>query len=258
MAVIWGLDLHDIQWSKFKSSYMFGNKDYHLRRTKFVVYQIAMIFCVVSESVGTAALSGKSLLPALEEHHEEPMSLTKVLHAGADYVKQQSTIESLHSSASVHNDDFVGIASYNIFVGIAVATIFGAAFFFDLFFPERYEPRNIRWAWRISALVVTIMTLADALALTVIVATGNAWIAADSEDARLIAQERINPPLVYRHNGRAVASVVFVWIGLCGTIASCVVMWLYYRHLEIYGPKSHSARMRRMEDKTITDSPSIA
>ncbi|KAL2400031.1 hypothetical protein ABEF93_004559 [Exophiala dermatitidis] len=232
MAVIWGLDLHDIQWSKFKSSYMFGNKDYHLRRTKFAVYQIAMIFCVVSESVGTAALS--------------------------DYVKRQSTIESLHSSASVHNDDFVGIASYNIFVGIAVATIFGAAFFFDLFFPERYEPRNIRWAWRISALVVTIMTLADALALTVIVATGNAWIAADSEDARLIAQERINPPLVYRHNGRAVASAVFVWIGLCGTIASCVVMWLYYRHLEIYGPKSHSARMRRMEDKTITDSPSIA
>lgn len=40
--------------------------------------------------------------------------------------------------------------------------------------------------------------------------------------------------------------------------SSCVVMWLYYRHLEIYGPKSHSARMRRMEDKTITDSPSIA
>ncbi|KAL2430443.1 hypothetical protein ABEF95_007576 [Exophiala dermatitidis] len=232
MAVIWSLDLHDIQWSKFKSSYMFGNKDYHLRRTKFVVYQLAMIFCVVSESVGTAALS--------------------------DYVKQQSTIESLHSSARVHNDDFVGIASYNIFVGIVVATIFGAAFFFDLFFPERYEPRNIRWAWKISALVVTIMTLADALALTVILATGNAWIAADTEDARLIAQERINPPLVYRHNGRAVASVVFVWIGLCGTIASCVVLWLYYRHLEIYGPKSHSARMRDMEDKTITDSPSIA
>ncbi len=58
MAVIWGLDLKDMQWGKFKSSYMFGNKDYHLRRTKFVVYQIAMIFCVVSESVGTAALSG--------------------------------------------------------------------------------------------------------------------------------------------------------------------------------------------------------
>lgn len=62
MVVIWGLDLRDIQWWKFKSSYMFGNKDYHLRRTKFVVYQLAMILCVVSESVGTAALSSIPIL----------------------------------------------------------------------------------------------------------------------------------------------------------------------------------------------------
>ena len=58
--VIWGLDLAEIKWSKFKSSYMW-NSDYHLRKTKFVVYQCALIFCVVSESLGTAALSGESL-----------------------------------------------------------------------------------------------------------------------------------------------------------------------------------------------------
>jgi len=57
--MIWGLDLKGMQWGKFKSSYMFGNRDYHLRRTKFVVYQLALIFCVVSESLGTSALSGK-------------------------------------------------------------------------------------------------------------------------------------------------------------------------------------------------------
>ena len=57
MTVIWGLDLHDMQWSKFRSSYMF-NRIYHLRRTKMVVYQLAMILCVCSESVGTAALAG--------------------------------------------------------------------------------------------------------------------------------------------------------------------------------------------------------
>jgi hypothetical protein len=57
MAVIWGLDLREMQWGKFKGSYMF-NQDYHLRRTKMIVYQFAMILCVVSESVGTAALSG--------------------------------------------------------------------------------------------------------------------------------------------------------------------------------------------------------
>ncbi len=60
MVVIWGLDLRDMQWGKFKSSYMFGNKDYHMRRTKFVVYQVAMICMVVSESIGTAALTGES------------------------------------------------------------------------------------------------------------------------------------------------------------------------------------------------------
>lgn len=58
MAVIWGLDLKEMQWGKFKSGYMFGNTMYHNRRTKFVIYQLAMILCVVSESLGTAALSG--------------------------------------------------------------------------------------------------------------------------------------------------------------------------------------------------------
>lgn len=68
MAVIWGLDLKEMQWGKFKSSYMFKNRDYHLRRTKFIVYQLAMILTVVSESLGTAALSGMSFNWLLEFH----------------------------------------------------------------------------------------------------------------------------------------------------------------------------------------------
>jgi hypothetical protein len=59
MAVIWGLNLREIQWAKFKNSYMW-NTEYHQRRTKFIIYQLAMILCVVSESLGTAALSGTS------------------------------------------------------------------------------------------------------------------------------------------------------------------------------------------------------
>jgi hypothetical protein len=206
MAVIWGLDLHDIQWGKFKSSYMFGNKDYHLRRTKFIVYQSAMLLCVISESVGTAALTGKtpSIIPT------SPICQYSQL---SDYTEQQSRIERLHSSAAVHNDDFVGAAAYNIFVGVAVATIFGAAFFFDLFFPDRFEPNNIRWAWRISAFVVTVLCLSDALTLTVITATGKATITANSVDAAEIAQERLNPPSIYRNNPKAVASCVLLWLG---------------------------------------------
>ena len=67
----------------------------------------------------------------------------------------------------VHNNDIVGIFSYNIFVGIAVATIFGSGFFFDLFWPERHESASVKLAWKISSLVVSFMALADALALTV-------------------------------------------------------------------------------------------
>ena len=168
-----------------------------------------------------------------------------------DYVKEQSQIEKLHSSATVHNDDFVGIASYNIFCGVTVATVFGAGFFFDLFFPERYEPKGIRWAWRLAAVFVTLCTIADALAFTIIVASGNSWISADSADAVQIALEQLDPPLVYKHNGRAIAATVFLWIGMVATVGSCIIMWLYYHHLDTYGPKSHSARMRGEVDKTI-------
>lgn len=84
-----------------------------------------------------------------------------------DYVDQQNFIEKQNHLAAEYNDDFVGIASYNIFVGIAVATIFGAAFFFDLFWPERYESPSVRLSWKISAVVVTIMCFADAIAMTV-------------------------------------------------------------------------------------------
>jgi hypothetical protein len=62
MAKIWGLDLGDMKWSKFGNDYMWKNTDYHRRRTKFIIYQCAMILCVVSESLGTAALSGTLLV----------------------------------------------------------------------------------------------------------------------------------------------------------------------------------------------------
>ena len=149
MTVIWGLDLREMQWAKFKSSYMF-NTEYHLRRSKMIVYQIAMILCVCSESVGTAALS--------------------------EYVDQQEFVAGQDHLAVVYNDDFVGIMSYNIFVGVAVATIFGAAFFFDLFWPERHESPSVHLAWKICAVIMCVMGLADALAMTVIVATKSAYL----------------------------------------------------------------------------------
>ncbi len=85
-----------------------------------------------------------------------------------DYVDQQDGILKRSGRlAHVHNNDIVGIFSYNIFIGIAVATIFGSGFFFDLFWPERHESRGVKLAWKASSVLVSIGALADALALTV-------------------------------------------------------------------------------------------
>jgi hypothetical protein len=61
----------------------------------------------------------------------------------------------------------------------------------------------------------------DALAFTVIVAKYRSTITADTADQAAIAQERLamHPPQKYSNNGRAIASVVFLWLGLVFTIA---------------------------------------
>ncbi|KUJ21925.1 uncharacterized protein LY89DRAFT_389121 [Mollisia scopiformis] len=213
MAVIWGLDLKDMQWSKFKGSYMFNNV-YHLRKVKMIVYQIAMILCVVSESVGTAALS--------------------------DYVDEQDGIQTRDGRrAHVQNNDIVGILSYNIFVGIAVATIFGSGFFFDLFWPERRESTSVKWAWKICSIVVSIMALADAIALTVIVATHRAYISGMSTalaDDLFRANGPPNP--IYRKNAYCVASTVILWPGVIASFASSYIMWKSLQHNDQFGPFS--------------------
>lgn len=164
------------------------NRDYHLRRTKFVVYQLAMIFCVCSESIGTAALSSQS-------HKNLPLRKTLLILRRVEYVDQQQDVERLHPPATVHNDDFVGAASYNIFVGIYVATIFGSAFFFDLFWPERRESSSVRFAWKVCSILACVVALADATCLTVIVAKHSGHVAAPNELLQQIALQVISPPL---------------------------------------------------------------
>ncbi|ESZ95180.1 hypothetical protein SBOR_4444 [Sclerotinia borealis F-4128] len=206
--VIWGLKLADMQWGKFKGGYMF-NQVYHLRRTKMIVYQIAMITCVCSESVGTAALS--------------------------DYLDQRDGIQTrygLHTSVR----DIIGIFSFNIFVGIAVATIFGSGFFFDLFWPERVESLAVRKAWKMCSLLMCFLTLADAIALTVIVATQRATIdGLTNSEAQRYFDSNGPPNPIYRKNAYCIASTVLLWIGVVGTIASSYIMWRSINHNQTNG-----------------------
>lgn len=166
MPVFWGLDLKEIHWSKFKGSYMF-TPVYHLRRTKMIVYQLAMILCVCSEAVGTAALAGKPHSLSLTNYPKPAQRLTGILVCVLDYLDQQSEIQGQHPGVKVHNNAFIGAASYNIFAGVSVAFIFGGAFFFDLFWPERHEDRGIRWAWKLCAVFESLLMLGSTLTMTV-------------------------------------------------------------------------------------------
>jgi lipid-A-disaccharide synthase-like uncharacterized protein len=118
----------------------------------------------------------------------------------------------------VHNNNFVGIASYNIFVGIFVATIFGAAFFFDLFWPERFESPAVKTAWKVCSVLACMLTLSCALAYTYIVASQSAYVSGtNAANAQRLLGLYGGSPMKYRHNGRAIASVVFLWPGMVFT-----------------------------------------
>lgn len=160
-----------------------------------------------------------------------------------DYVDQQEYIHNLDDHAIEYNDDYVGIASFNIFVGVYVATIFGAAFFFDLFWPERHESRAVRLAWKICSVLACVMVLATALALTIITATHEAYVTGvNADEAETLLRLYGGSPLEYRHNGRAVAAVVFIWLGLPATVASTVILWMSHKHDDEFGPKSKRGR----------------
>lgn len=122
----------------------------------------------------------------------------------------------------VYNNDYVGAGSYNIFAGVFVAFIFGAAFFFDLIWPERKETKGVRIAWKVCGVLAVIFHLASALTITVITATHQAHIRPGSPQtqAALWSQYKKHgeAPLDYSHNPRAIAAVVFAWLGTCSVI----------------------------------------
>lgn len=132
-------------------------------------------------------------------------------------------MQTLDPSAYVYNNDYIGVASFNIFAGVFTAFIFGAAFFFDLFWPARKEDHGIRVAWKACGVMSCVFTLASALAMTVIVALRSAYVTGVSaERAEEMLQQYAKysaTPLQYKENGRAVASVVFIWPGWVATVA---------------------------------------
>lgn len=142
----------------------------------------------------------------------------------ADYIQAERKIQEITSNrVKVYNNDYVAAGSYNIFAGVFVAFIFGAAFFFDLIWPERYESKNVLIAWKACGILAVIFHLASALTLTCITAMNRVHIRLDHGHTPATQEQALfwwkhytkhsEAPMVYKHNARAIAAVVFVWLG---------------------------------------------
>jgi len=133
-----------------------------------------------------------------------------------EYIDQQKGVEWTGEKtgipATIRNNDVVGSFAYNIFAGVFVATIFGAAFFFDLFWPERHESVGVKIAWRVCSVLACCFTLSSAIVLSVVLSTHRA------ELVGRVATYPLDPPLEYKHNHEAVASLALIWLGWLATL----------------------------------------
>ncbi|KAK0936188.1 hypothetical protein LTR29_012198 [Friedmanniomyces endolithicus] len=118
--VVRGRDISTSRWSESSGEDAPGRRDKHLRRARLAVYPCAVKFCVASASLSAAAM--------------------------LDYINLARRIRTLDGTAHVYNEDYVGVASYNIFAGVFAALIFGTAFFFDLIRPPRHQSQSARSA----------------------------------------------------------------------------------------------------------------
>jgi len=228
--IIWGLDLKYIRLSSFQSKNMF-QKRYHYRSARFVWYQLAMIFTVVSECLATYTLDR--------------------------YLELQNTVEAVQPGASLYNNDVVGAAGLSIFAGVYTATVFGTMFFFLLFWPALPESKMWFRIKAAGAIFSVIVVLAAALASTIIVASHSAYLVPSPTGSFADLQSQFSnprPPYKYSSYGRAIGWVVLMWIGWIFTIVSTYYVFVAaHFHLanpHVVGTYTQPQDLNRLPEET--------
>ncbi|KAF2166985.1 hypothetical protein M409DRAFT_23029 [Zasmidium cellare ATCC 36951] len=230
-TLITGLHDSEVRWSKFKNSYMY-NDTYYLRRTKFVIYQCA------TTAVGVCSgMAGQGI-------HK--------------YNHTATYTESLSPTLSVTTTPIIAVLALNIASAGLIGTIFTPAIFFDLFWPERWEASRIQNAWKYAAATSSLLQLAAAVALTVVMGTGHVDITAGSDAEWELARAVWSDGLYNYDGGLVVATVVLSWIGAVFTVWSTVVMWMAYWHNNKYGPFNNHIAKRNESSGVVTEESELA
>ncbi|KAF8579713.1 hypothetical protein K439DRAFT_1322482, partial [Ramaria rubella] len=201
---IWGFDLSEMSWSAFRPKQMF-DKRWHLRTERFILYQLAMIICLAAECTATYSLSKYENL----QTHIEAASFP------APSTPPPAPVDLQVVHAHLYNNDLINTQITTIVFCVLVACLYGAEFFFLLFFPRRAYPKWYNRAKLTAALVITAGLFVAAAASTVVVARRSAYITGvDPTVAMELVAIYYRPPLQYRTWPTNIAYVVLLWLGL--------------------------------------------
>ncbi|TFK20330.1 hypothetical protein FA15DRAFT_759462 [Coprinopsis marcescibilis] len=210
MVRIWGFDLSEMHWGAFGSKKMLDSR-WYLRKERIIIYKIAMLTGLAAECCATYSL--------------------------AKYNSQEANVERVSGNvAEVHNNDIYAASCITILFCVLVATLFGADFFFLLFWPRRRYPRWYNRSKKGLAVMISIGMAAATIMSTVVVGFHEAYVVGPSpaEIDRLI-ELYSRPPMVYRRWPTNIAWVVLLWIAFFSTVASTVVMFLAVAHDTTHG-----------------------
>ncbi|EGU10967.1 hypothetical protein RTG_03180 [Rhodotorula toruloides ATCC 204091] len=214
---VWGFPLGDLNFQAFSSKKMFDPR-WHLRKERFIAYQVAMLVCLAAECTATYSLD--------------------------KYEDLQTHIESRFSPAHLYQNDLIDMEISTIVFCVAVACLFGADFFFLLQFPRRVYPKWYQTTKKVLAVVITLGIFACALGSTVrppsppspvfpptnprprlieqiVIARNSAILSHVSPSvARAATDYYYRPPLRYKDWAVNVAWVVLLWVGWVGCVAA--------------------------------------
>ncbi|PPQ65799.1 hypothetical protein CVT26_000384 [Gymnopilus dilepis] len=183
-------------------------------------------------------------------------SLSKYDHL-QDNVERYSTAFSppSPSPASLHNNDIIDSAITTIVFCVLVATVFGADFFFLVFWPERAYPVWYSVIKKLLAVVVMAGVGVAAITSTVVITTHRAFITGVSDDvAATLTRVYYRPPLIYKKWAVNIAWLVLLWLAFIFTAASTFLMFIAAAHDEEFGPTPKSILEERETKKIVPGS----
>ncbi|RXW20215.1 hypothetical protein EST38_g5642 [Candolleomyces aberdarensis] len=165
--------------------------------------------------------------------------------------------EATNFVATELNNDLINSAISTICFCVFVATLFGADFFFLVFWPRRRYPAWYRHARLTLAVGITLGMFGSAIASTIIIATQSARIVGvDPGRTQELVDQFFRPPLRYRSWPQNIAWVVLLWVASIFTLASTILMFKAATHDEKYGTEPR-ARERVLSPPPARKSRSI-